>query len=138
MLTAWRKLHECDTSRPFGPWLRGIAARLVMAHYRQRKRAMMLCDDAVLEYLDRQIQYISERPGDSWEDRIATLPKCIEALPDLHRAAIKMRYLEDNTARDVATRLGISIEALKKRLQRARVQLLKCLQNHGILLGSRS
>ena len=25
MLVAWKRLDECDLSRPFGPWLRGIA-----------------------------------------------------------------------------------------------------------------
>ena len=37
MLVAWRRLDECDLSRPFGPWVRGIAGRLVLAHYRKRK-----------------------------------------------------------------------------------------------------
>ena len=31
MLVAWKRLDDCDLSRPFGPWLRGIAHRLVMA-----------------------------------------------------------------------------------------------------------
>ena len=30
MIVAWRRL-QCDLSRPFGPWLRGIASRLVLA-----------------------------------------------------------------------------------------------------------
>ena len=34
MVVAWKRLDECDLSKPFGPWLRGIASRLVMAHYR--------------------------------------------------------------------------------------------------------
>jgi RNA polymerase sigma factor (sigma-70 family) len=36
MLTAWRKLDEFDRRRPFGAWLRGIAARLVLAERRKR------------------------------------------------------------------------------------------------------
>ena len=38
MLVAWKRLDECDLSRPFGPWLRGIAHRLVMALYRKQNR----------------------------------------------------------------------------------------------------
>ena len=30
MLVAWKRLDDCDLSRPFGPWLRGIAHRLVI------------------------------------------------------------------------------------------------------------
>ena len=138
MLIAWRKLDKCDTSRPFGPWLRAIAANLVMAHYRKRKRDMMLCDESVLDYLDQQIQHISERPGDTWEERIAALRQCIESLPEIHRDAVRLRYIEGDSARDVATHLKISLEALKKRLQRARNQLLQCMQTKGTLPESAS
>ena len=34
-LVAWRNLDRYDRSLPFGPWLRGIARRLCLAHYRK-------------------------------------------------------------------------------------------------------
>ena len=36
MLTAWRRLGDYDHTRPFGPWLRGIATRLVLRHRDRR------------------------------------------------------------------------------------------------------
>ena len=38
MLIAWRKIGEYDRSRPFGAWLRGIAKRLALAHFRKASR----------------------------------------------------------------------------------------------------
>lgn len=68
MLVAWRRLSDYDQTRPFGAWLRGIAARLVLAHARKSKRDLMVCDERVLEYLDRQVERISQRDGDCWDE----------------------------------------------------------------------
>lgn len=133
MLVAWRRLAEYDPSRPFGPWLRGIAARLVMAHARKAKRDVMLCDERVMDYLDQQIQRISQRPGDTWDDKLAALRECLAGLPEIARQAISMRYLEGHPAERIAGRLEVTRETIKKRLQRGRAQLAACLQRKGLL-----
>lgn len=69
MVIAWQKLDEYDRDRPFGPWLRGIAAKLVMAHFRKTKSDIMMFEDETLEYLSQQIQHISESPGDTWDEK---------------------------------------------------------------------
>ncbi len=134
MLVAWRRLNEYDRARPFGPWLRGIAARLVMAHARQAKRDLMVCDEGVMEYLDRQVERITQCNGDSWDEKLAALQECLAALPEGHRQAITLRYLEGRTADGIAGLLEVTREAIKKRLQRARAMLLACLQRKGVLL----
>lgn len=133
MLVAWRRLAEFDPTRPFGPWLRGIAARLVLAHARKAKRDMMVCDERVMEYLDIQMQRIGQRGGDSWEDNLAALRECVAALPELHKEAITLRYLEGHDAERIASVLAVTREAIKKRLQRAREQLAACLRGKGVL-----
>jgi RNA polymerase sigma-70 factor len=133
MIVAWRRLDEFDRSRPFGPWLRGIAGRLVMAHFRKAPRRGMLWDESLLEHLDRRVQHIADRPGDTWDDKIEALRECIRALPDHYRETIRHRYIEDEPAARVAAGLQLSLETVKKRLQRARARLLDCLQRKGIV-----
>ena len=133
MLVAWRKLDDFDRSRPFGPWLRGIAGRLVMAHYRKSKRAMMVCNEAVLIRLDDLVSEIGERPGDTWDEKIDELRVCIEALPAKHREVIDLHYKESNSTKEMASLLDVSLEAVKKRLQRARGQVRSCLETKGVL-----
>jgi RNA polymerase sigma-70 factor (ECF subfamily) len=138
MLVAWRRLPEYNAEKPFGPWLRGIAARLVMAHARKAKRDLMICDDTVLEYLDQQVQRISQRNGDTWDDKVAALRECLAAQAETPKEAISLRYLEGLSAKKIAEQLDIAIEAVKKRLQRGRAQLLDCLQRKGVLWGPES
>ncbi len=133
MLVAWKRLDDCDQSRPFGPWLRGIAHRLVLAHYRKQKRNPLPLSDEVLEIVDEHFENIHAHPGDTWDEKIGALHKCLESLPEKHRTVVQERYLEDKPVKCVADRLCISLEACKKRLQRARAMLAKCLRLKGIL-----
>jgi RNA polymerase sigma-70 factor len=134
MLIAWQKLDEYDRARPFGPWLRGIAANLVMAHFRKAKNDIMVFEGETLEYLSQQLQHISERSGDTWDEKIAALKNCIEALPDHNRQAINLRYLEDNSVPQIAAASETTVETIKKRLQRARAQLLDCLRRKKVVM----
>lgn len=133
MIVAWRRLEEFDRSRPFGPWLRGITVRLVMAHFRKAARRWILWDESLLEHLDRQVQHIAERPGDTWDEKIQALHECIWALPDHYRQTIRRRYMEEEPACRVAASLKLSLETVKKRLQRARARLLDCLRRKGVV-----
>jgi len=128
MLTAWRRLGDYDKSRPFGPWLRGIAARVMMAYRRQRARAFALCDEEVLEHLDARCETLNRQAGDTWDEKLEGLRDCIDKLPDRYREVIQLRYAEDVAPETLTERLHISGETLKKRLQRGRARLLECLE----------
>lgn len=133
MVVAWKRLEECDLSRPFGPWLRGIAAKLVMAHYRKRKAAPVFLDEGVLSNLDRHFQAIQTAGGDTWDEKIAAIHGCLDALSPSYRTAIDGRYFKGLKPTPLAKQMGISIEACKKRLVRARSILSECLKRKDVL-----
>ena len=130
LLTAWRRLPDYDKSRPFGPWLRGIAANVILATLRQNKRAATLCDLELLEQLDSRCEALARSAtGDTLDEKLDALRDCVRSLPEPYRQAIETRIKADEEPTDsVARRLGITLETLKKRLQRARARLLECLQ----------
>ena len=134
MLVSWRKLSEYDRSCPFGPWVRGIAAKLIMAHFRKAKCDSMITGCDALEYLSRQIEHIHERPGDTWEQKIDALKHCIEALPDKYREMIDLRYFKQQPASRISEITQVSVEAVRKRLQRARGLLLNCLRRKNVVM----
>lgn len=134
MVVAWRRLDECDLERPFGPWLRGIASRLVMAHYRKLKSEPTLLHEGVISLLDKRLESIESKAGDTWGEKIAALHECIDALPDKHRGAVKARYLDELPAKQAAELLKVSLEAFKKRIQRTRTMLAECLKRKGVVV----
>lgn len=133
MVVAWRRLDECDLDRPFGPWLRGIASRLVLAHYRKQKSIPSLIDASLLQVVDRHFENISQIAGDTWDDKLTALRECIDALPQRQRSVIRSKYFDGMAVVEVADRYDLTLEACKKRIQRGRNMLVRCLKSKGFL-----
>ncbi len=136
MMVAWRRLDDFDRSRPFGPWLRGIASKLVLAHGRKTRRRGLVCNEVVLIRLDEQMDRLSQRRGDTFDEKISALRDCVGRLDEPYAEAVRLRYLEGRGAAHIAAQLEISREALKKRLQRARARLLDCLERNHVVSGA--
>jgi len=127
MLIAWRTSDRFDQSRPFGPWLRGIAAKVVLAHRRQAAKAMPVCNEAMLEQFETRLAAIQQQPGDTFDEKLDCLRRCLEQLPELMRETIRHRYTMRLSRAETASRLNTTVEVIKKRLQRARSALLDCV-----------
>jgi RNA polymerase sigma-70 factor (ECF subfamily) len=127
MLVAWRRLSDYDRDRPFGPWLRGIAQRLVLEHRRRNAARPKLYDPQVLAELDQRFDRLAAQPGDTFRERAERLTNCLSKLPDAMRHAVEMIYARGLLIAAAAAALGSSEEAVKKRVQRARQLLAECL-----------
>ncbi|MHC5066215.1 MAG: RNA polymerase sigma factor [Planctomycetota bacterium] len=126
MLTAWRRLDDYDRERPFAPWLRGIASRLVLRQRDQSARDLLTCDLQVLEALEDRHQALA-RKSDSFRDSVDRLLNCLRRLPDKLRSVIELAYQSGLGFKQVAKELDCSEEAAKKRAQRGRQLLADCL-----------
>lgn len=132
MLVAWRRLGDYDTARPFGPWLRGIAGVLAMEHRRKQAsaaRVVMSVEPETLAALEEHYQRLSRAPGDTFHERAQRLRECLSRLPEALREVVEFAYARGMLLRQIAESLGASEEAVKKRIQRARTALARCL--HG-------
>lgn len=129
MLTAWQKLDSFDQSRPFAPWLRGIAKKHMLTYFRHIKHEQLMCNEQALDYLDRAITQIDSQVGDNWQQKIAPLHSCIQQLPEKYRTVIEARYLHNQKPQAISAATLIAPETLKKRLQRAKKMLFSCLNS---------
>ena len=127
MLVAWRRLADYDSQRAFGPWLRGIATKLVLRQRERDARACRHCEPAVLEALEQRFGEHSASP-ESLGETLRHLLECLQELPERLRAAVGLAYREGLLLRVVAQRLDSSEEAIKKRLQRGRGLLANCIR----------
>jgi RNA polymerase sigma-70 factor (ECF subfamily) len=127
MLTAWRRMDDFDRDRPLGPWLRGIAARILLAYHRKSARGFVLCDEETLDYLSQRFETLHLQPGDTLDEKLDALRDCVENLPEQYREPIRLRYSDDACVGGIAERLGLVAETVRKRLQRAKARLLDCI-----------
>jgi RNA polymerase sigma-70 factor (ECF subfamily) len=113
-------MRRYDPSRPFPPWLRGVAVRTAQMRLRSVRRRFEVS-------LYAQPPLASRSDGDSVVDRV-TLERALERLsPDL-RVVLVLRELEGLPYQEIADLLGIKKSAAAVRLHRARRQLRDMLR----------
>ncbi|HEX6810192.1 MAG TPA: RNA polymerase sigma factor [Planctomycetota bacterium] len=132
MLTAWRRLPDYDRERPFGPWLRGIAVRLVLKHRERHARGAVTCEPEVLEALELRYRAAAASP-ETFAAVAERLQQCLQSLPQKLRDVIGFVYEQGMRLCDAARAIEVSEEAAKKRVQRGRQQLAECLRRNGVV-----
>lgn len=127
-LVAWKNLHRYDRQLPFGPWVRGIAGKLLLNHRRKLGRQkVMFCDEETLQLLDRGFEQVATLPGDTLDERLDALRGCLQTLSTAQREAIRLHYEHGLHCKEIARRVGTHFENVKKHLQRGRAVLHRCL-----------
>ena len=138
VLTAWKRLEDYDRDKPFGPWLRGISGKLMLAYYRKVSGGATPLDDQALEWLNERFAAIHSMPGDAFHEKLTALRECIEALPEAYQRPIVMRFKEERGLTEIESILQVAKETLKKRLARGKSRLAECLERKLGLAGVRS
>jgi RNA polymerase sigma-70 factor, ECF subfamily len=121
---AWRALDRFELGRPFGPWVRRIAANLAVNHVRSpRAREEGLPDGHA------ELPAANPGPLDSLLDDEArqVLDRAIAELPDAQRAVFVLRAAEEMSYEEIARTLSISPGTVMSRLFRARQRLVQAL-----------
>lgn len=128
-VVAWKILDRYDRERPFGPWVRGIASKLILSHRRKAGRSkVMYCDEEILGVLDGAFDKVQQLTGDTFDEKLDALRECMKGLSDNQRTTIAMHYEEGLQCKEIAPKLGMGVEAVKKHLQRGRSALLRCIE----------
>lgn len=126
MLVAWRRINEFDRSRSFGPWLRGIAARVILGHGRKHPYAVQV-DDSTLEFLDSRVEALQSLRGDTLDEKLHALRDCVASLPEHYRTCIEMRFIKGIQPSELSKQINLALESVKKRLVRAKAMLVTCI-----------
>lgn len=84
-------------------------------------------------------QAAAQKPAqsdDAWPEIEPMLDEALNRLSTIDRSAVLLRYYQDNSVEQTARALNLSLEATKKRLQRALQKLRGTLSRNGITLSS--
>jgi RNA polymerase sigma-70 factor (ECF subfamily) len=123
----YRARARFDAAREFIPWARRIATRVALDWLRARRPETEL-DDETLAVLSAGT---AADPGIAAEIRVKTA-KAFARLPDTLRVAAVLAVVEEQSHKEVAEALGISVAAVKLRVFRALRLLRKDLERQGI------
>ena len=127
--TAYQKLPSFKPGSDFGAWLRSII-RYKALEWRRTRRERQL-DEAVLDKLEHRYTILDKAAQDGRNvknDLLASLRTCLERLEEVPRAAVEFFYFKNSSCAEIADHAGVSTVAVRKRLQRARMNLAQCVE----------
>ena len=113
-LKAFTKLNTLKDPTRVRSWLLQITRRMCIDYHRESQPTHPMPDDI-------------PAPTDSRTEQIARLHKAISQLPESYREPITLYYLDGRKCASVAKCLGISEDAVRSRLVRARLRLHELL-----------
>jgi RNA polymerase sigma-70 factor, ECF subfamily len=122
-LRAYQRLDRYDSQRPFGPWVRRVAANVCLNQL-QRKRPPQV---PLEEETDEPVLPAEPGPEARREtrERDERLWEAIGLLSPPQRAAIELRHFHAMTYEEIAHELRISLSEVKTHLFRARRALAR-------------
>jgi RNA polymerase sigma-70 factor, ECF subfamily len=121
----WRKLDEYRPGTDFVSWALRIAQYEVFKYRKRQSRERRRFSERTFEIL---VEHASAR-GVSGDERRDALEVCLTKLNERDRELIRLRYQSGATAQDVADRVGRSVKAVYKALNRIHEQLLQCIRS---------
>ncbi len=120
-----RSLQQLTDEDRLAPWVFRIAKSLMVDHYRAVGREANVNAEHSLATVD-ELESTSDDPADEVDCNAqiaAWLPAAIELLPKTYREAVRLFELESLAQQEIATRLGLTLTAVKSRVRRGRAAL---------------
>ncbi len=128
LLIAYRKIDTLKDPQAFPAWLRGIARLEALSAIRRQGRELPVEPNALQQMDEAYRRFEEEQPANTWEERFNLVEDCYRHLPDTLQTVCRLHYFEDRKAWEIAQSLTLNLNAVLKRLERARVAIKDCVQ----------
>ena len=129
LLIAYNKINTLKNPAAFPAWLRGIARLEALSALRRRGREFPV-EPAILLQMDEAYKQFEEQfATETWEERFQLVEECYSGLPETLRTVCRLHYFEDRKAWEIAASLTLNLNAVLKRLERARAAIRDCVQS---------
>lgn len=121
-----RAVSDLRDDERFGPWVYRITRSAIADHHRSAARHPIAEPDRPAE--ETPAPTVEDDPT-AKEDLAAYLAIFVAMLPSPYREALTLTEIEGLTQKDAAAMLGITLSAMKSRVQRGRQQLRASLED---------
>ncbi|MYC76634.1 sigma-70 family RNA polymerase sigma factor [Candidatus Poribacteria bacterium] len=126
-IQVYKKLETLEDPNRFDGWLYVIANRLCINWIKRNKaKTDRLNMQSLEETLPEEVEEAShfhQRETEAEKRRQNLVKMLLEKLPESERTVVTLYYLGEMTTKEISRFLGVSINTIKSRLQRARKRL---------------
>jgi len=127
---AYQRLDRFDAERPFGPWMRRLAANLCFNRLKVKRMVSLPIDDERDGLLPDNASQNNPELVHLQAERAESIRAALLSLPPHYRAVIELRHFQDMSYAKIAEHLEIPLSDVKSHLFRARRLLEKKLTNY--------
>lgn len=132
---AWQNLPRFQRESKFGTWIHRIVVNQCLMRLRSLRRApVQSLDEPLAEGSDRTWEPSEQSPDPEQrlgrEEIHELVRQEVRRLPVLLREPLIASALENRPLEEIASRMGLSVPAVKSRLRRARQELRNRLEKH--------
>ena len=125
-LRAYKHLSQLKDAKQFSGWLYVITDRLCNTHLRKSQPTTESLENISVGEMERMSyeQYLSaEQEAEDRAHRYERVRRLLDKLPESERTVMTLYYLGEMTAKEISKFLGVSVNTITSRLQRARKRL---------------
>ena len=125
-LRAYKHLSTLKDAKQFSGWLYVITDRLCNTHLRKSQPTTESLENISVGEMERMSyeQYLSaEQEAEDRAHRYERVRRLLDKLPESERTVMTLYYLGEMTAKEISKFLGVSVNTITSRLQRARKRL---------------
>lgn len=126
-LALWRSFDQFNLGSNFGAWARRAAFHRIL-DFRKRKgreNQRLVFSESCLQQLAADY----EGNADERETQMERLSDCVAKLSREHRQIVTLRYREEMSVDDLATRISRTVTATYRVLSRIRIALRDCVHS---------
>jgi len=121
LVRAHERLNTFDEERPFGPWIRRVAANMCLNHLSSRKLTTGLDEERDAD--DGQGPEVVQET----RERSEQIRSALASLPPHYRLVVELRHYQEMSYDEIAAELKIPLSDVKSHLFRARKLLAEKL-----------
>jgi RNA polymerase sigma-70 factor (ECF subfamily) len=118
------KFHEFEQGTDFLAWATTIAYYRVLEFRRKKSKQELFFDDETLSCLHEE----AKSELQDADDYIGHLKDCMRKLSDNDFNLVKLRYSNDMSVRDIASRFGRTIQSIYRSISRVENLLRICIE----------
>ena len=125
-LQVYKNLSQLRNPNQLSGWMYVIANRLCLKWLEKNKNVMQSLEDTPVEEIERAsyTHHVAEqRETEDTEHRHELVKKLLAKLPESERTVVTLYYLGKMTTKEISKFLGVSVNTITSRLQRARKRL---------------
>ena len=122
-IRAYERIGTFDVERPFGPWMRRVAANVCLNHLSAQKPEEAEFDD------EREVVNApSKEASREVQEEAEQIRMALASLPSHYRAVIELRHYQELSYDEIAAAMKIPLSDVKSHLFRARKLLAEKLK----------